>query len=109
MFLNNKKTPLLSPLLHSNCFISDFKYKADIFNNSFPNQCSLINNNSKLPTNLIHGTDRRLSLVTFSAGDIAKIIQNLNSNKAHGQDNISIRMLKICGDTISKPLELIFK
>ena len=27
----------------------------------------------------------------------------------HGHDNISIRMLKICGDTICKPLELIFK
>ena len=75
----------------------------------FSNQCSLINNNSKLPTNLIHGTDRRLSWVTFSAGDIAKIIQNLNSNKAHRYDNISIRMLKICGDTISKLLELIFE
>ena len=29
--------------------------------------------------------------------------------KAHGHDNISIRMLKICGNTICKPLELIFK
>ena len=34
-------------------------------------------------------------------------IQNklsLNLNKAHGHDNISIRMLKKCGDTICKPL-----
>ena len=48
-------------------------------------------------------------MLTFSAGDIAKIIQNLNSNKAHGHDNISIWMLKICDDTICKPLDLIFK
>ena len=34
---------------------------------------------------------------------------SLNPNKAHGHDNISIRMLKICGNTICKPLELIFK
>ena len=67
----------------------------------------LINNNSKIPTNLNHITDRRLSSVIFSAGDFAKVIQN--SNKTHGHDNISIRMLKIRGDTISKPLELIFK
>ena len=40
---------------------------------------------------------------------MAKIIQNFNSNKAQKHGNISIRMLKICGDTISKPLELIFK
>ena len=37
------------------------------------------------------------------------MIVSLNSNKAHGHENISIRMLKICGDTICKPLELIFK
>ena len=109
IFLNIKKIPLMPPLFHSNCFISDFKQKAELFNNFFSNQCSLINNNSKLPTNLIHITDWCLSSVTFSAGDIAKIIQNLNSNKAHGHDNISIRMLKICGDTIGKPLELIIK
>ena len=28
---------------------------------------------------------------------------------AHGHDMISIRMLKICGESISKPLEIIFK
>ena len=47
--------------------------------------------------------------VTFSQDDIGKIIQNLNPNKAHGHDNISIGMLKICGSFIYGPLELIFK
>ena len=75
----------------------------------FSNQCTLINNNNQLSTNLNHTSDRRLSSVTFSAGDIAKIIQNFNSNKAHGHKNISFRMLRICGDTINKPSELIFK
>ena len=37
-----------------------------------------------------------LSTATFSAEDIGKIIQNLDSNKAHGHDNISIPMLKTC-------------
>lgn len=73
--------------------------------------CSLANNNSKLSANLSHITDKRLSSVTFSASDITKIFQNLSSNIAHGHDNISIKMwmLKICGDTVNKPLELIFK
>ena len=48
-------------------------------------------------------------MVTFSAGDIGKIIQNLNSNKAHGHKNISIWMLKICNEVINKLLELSFK
>ena len=112
IFLNNKKIPLipLIPLLFpNNRFISDFKNKTELCNDFFSSQCSPINNNGKLPTNLNHVTDRRISPVTFSAGDMAKIIQNFNSNKAQKHDNISIRMLKICGDTISKSLELIFK
>ena len=39
---------------------------------------------------------------------MGKIIQVFSHNKAHGHDIISIRMLKICGDTICKPLEMIF-
>ena len=54
-------------------------------------------------------TGNRLSSVRFSQDDIAKIIQNLDPNKAHGHDNMSIRMLKICGSSIYKPLEVIFK
>ena len=48
-------------------------------------------------------------MVTFPAGDIGKFIKNFNSNKAHGKGNVSIQMLKSCGDTINKPSELIFK
>ena len=33
----------------------------------------------------------------------------LDPNKAHGHDMISIRMLKICGYSIYKPLQLIFR
>ena len=65
-------------------------------------------NHSELPTRLSFQTDKRLSPVTFSAEDIGKIIQGLGPNKSHGHDNISIRMLKICGDIISKSLEMIF-
>ena len=54
-------------------------------------------------------TDNRLSSVSFSQDDIAKIIQNLHPNKARGHDNISILMLKICGSSIYISLEMIFK
>ena len=53
-------------------------------------------------------TDNRLSFVSFSHDKIAKVIQNLDPNKAHGHDNISIRMVKVCGPSIYKPLEIIF-
>ena len=108
-FLNNKKIPLIPPLFHENKFVTDFKEKAELFNALFAKQCSLIKNSSKLPSHLHYLTDNRLSSVSFSQDDIAKIIQNLDPNKAHGHDNISIRMLKICGSSIYKPLEMIFK
>ena len=109
IFLNNKKIPLIPPLFHENRFITDFKEKAELFNSFFSNQCSLLKNCSKLPTNLRYVTDKRLRTINFTTDNIEKIIVSLNPNKAHGHDNISIRMLKICGNTICKPLELIFK
>ena len=33
------------------------------------------------------------------------MIQDLDPNKAHGHGMISIRMPKICGESISKPLD----
>ena len=37
-----------------------------------------------------------------------KIIQNLNPKKANDHNKISIRMLKICGNSLRSPLEFIF-
>ena len=65
--------------------------------------------NAKLPSNFTPYIENRLSTVTFSKDDNGKIIQNLNPNKAHCHDNITIRMLKTCGSSIYRPLELIFK
>ena len=50
-----------------------------------------------------------LFFVFFSHDKIAKVVQNLDLNKAHGHghDNISICMLKECGPSIYKPLEII--
>ena len=54
-------------------------------------------------------TETRLDNVIFSIDDIGNIIQRLdpNKDKAHGQDKISICMLKICSNSTCKPLEII--
>ena len=65
-----------------------------------------MSNASKLPSNFTLYTDY---LQVQSQDDIGKIIQNLKPNKPHGHDNISFRMLKICGSSIYGPLELSFK
>ena len=108
-FLNNKKIPCIPPLFHENKFITDFKEKAELFNHFFVNQCSLLSNNSVLPTNLPQLTSKCLDSIHFSSRDIVKIISRLDPNKAHSHDMLSIRMIKLCGNSICKPLLIIFK
>ena len=64
-------------------------------------------NNKKKPT--IPTTVLRKCFTTVSAKDIGETIKNLDSNKDHRHDNISIHMLKICGDSICVLSEMIFK
>ena len=109
MLLNNKKIPLIPSLYYDNRFITEFKEKAELFNSFFSKQCSLVSNNSSLPNYINFSTDKRLATVALSVEAIGKIIQNLDSNKAHGHDNIRICMLKICGDSVYEPLEIIFR
>ena len=109
MVLNNKKIPLIPPLYYDNRFITGLKEKAELFNSCFSKQYSLISNSSALPNYINHTTEKRLSTVALSVESISTIIQNLDSNKTHGPDNISIRILKICGDSIYQTLETIFR
>ena len=88
--------------------MTNFKEKNKLFNASFLQKYSLIKSNSKLLSYLHCLPDNLLSYLSFSQDGIAKLIQNLDPNKAHGHDNISMRMLKICS-SIYKPLEIILK
>ena len=62
----------------------------------------------KLASLLFKRTENMISFIDIGSDDIAKIIHNLDPNKAHGHD-ISICMLEICGNSIYKPLQLIFR
>ena len=65
-------------------------------------------NSIELPLNLHCTTEKRLNTLSFSNNDTEKMIQNLEPNKAHGHDKVSIYMIKICGKSICKALQLIF-
>ena len=107
--LNGRKIPCIPPLLHDNKFITDFNEKRKLFNSFFAKQCSLIDNESNLPLLFPLITEKSFSDVDFSVEDIKNIISKLDSNKAHGDDTISIRMLKLYGKSICKPYNIIFK
>ena len=51
----------------------------------------------------------RLSSLNIIEDNILKIVRALNINKAHGHDEISVRMIKICDEALVKPLSLIYK
>ena len=107
--MNDKKIPIISPLYHNGNFIIDFYQKAELFNSFFSEPCSILQNSSKLSTNLVPRTDQSLTSIKFSQDNILKIIQNLNPSKAHGRGKINISMIKICANSLCKLLEIIFE
>ena len=93
-------------------FVTDIKTKADIFNKFFEEQCTPLKNDSKLLNKFskqIYLTQSRLVWLNFNEDEILKIIRALNPYKAHGYDDISIRMIKICEKSLLEPLIILFK
>ena len=45
----------------------------------------------------------------INENDFHLIIKNLNVNKAHGWDDISIQMIQLCGNSIALPLKFLFE
>ena len=106
---NDKKIPLIPLLLIDDKFVTDIQAKANIFNTLFVDQCTPLKNNIVLPTKQLFLTQARLGTLDFNEGEILKIIRVLNINIAHGHDDISIRMIKICDESLLKPLSILFK
>ena len=108
--LNDKNVPCIPPIFHDNKFVTDFSKRADLFNSFFVKQCSIIENNSVLPSSTISVTDQYLANIKFTLkDDIKRIICKLDLSKAHRRDMISIRMLKVSGDARIDPFFKIFK
>ena len=85
----------IPPTLADGKLVSDFKIKTELFNSHFAVQCTPVKNASALPK-FKYRTDKRLNSFTINENDIFLIIKNLNADKAHGWDNISIRMIQLC-------------
>ena len=98
-----------STLFHNNNLISNFKVEKELYNESFPEQRSLIQNKSTIPSVFTPLTHNFFSLFQFTADDIKSAVNKLDPNRTHGHDMISICMIKLCGDSIYKSLQIIFK
>ena len=64
----------------------------------------LVLQNSVFSSSTISITDQYLANIEFTKYDIKRITCQLDPNKAHGQDMITIRMLKMFGNAIIEPL-----
>ena len=90
-----------------------FTGKAETFSSFYAKQCSLTNIDSFLQSGIINKTGRPFYSVRFSTEGILQIIKNLDSNKAlwsrcdYNVENIT--MLKRCGSSAFRPLQIIYK
>ena len=105
--INKTKIPIIPPLLENGLFVTDITQKAQLFNDHFILQCTTIENGSKIPNHTsINPT--RISSFDISEEKILKIIRSLNPNKAHGWDEIFVRMIKLSDTALVAPLKIIF-
>ena len=67
-----------------------------------------MNNSSKIRL-IFKKKNKVISSVPISSNNIDKKIRDLSPKNVHGHNIISIHLLKNCGESISKLLEIIFK
>ena len=107
-FVNNRKTPMIPTLLVNDKIISNISEKANLFNKFFASQCTHLENNSSLPLFCLK-TEKSLSSLEINESDVFAIIKNLDPNKPHAWDDLSIRMIKLCSKSITYPWNLYLK
>ena len=105
--LNKVKIPMIPPLLENGLFVTDLTEKAQIFNDYFILQCTTIDTGSEIPQDT-PATTTLINDFVISEEKILNIIKSLNPNKAHGWDEISVRMIKLSDVSLVLPLKIIF-
>ena len=93
---------------HNNTFLTDTLVKANTFNSFFAKQYSLIETDSESPAEYLL-THHHLESVNLNPAKILFIIRAFDVSKAHGWDNVSVRMVKISDESSVKPLFNIFQ
>ena len=87
--------------------LQTFSKKLTFLTGFFAGQCTPLNNFNKLSP-LYLKTDKNLCNLSINESDISTI-NNLDPSKSHGWDNLSVRMIKLCGDSLIYPLKCIFE
>ena len=105
--MNKAKIPIIPPLLENGIFVTDFIEKAQLFNDYFILQCTTIDTGSVIPE-YAPGTTTLMNDFVISEEKILKIMRSLIPNKAHGWDDISVRVIKLSDAALITPLKMIY-
>ena len=107
-FYNGKKVPITSPLFINNKFVIDFQEKVNVLT-------LFTQNNTRRFQAAVsclwkyHVWQSTVFNLCFGKSDVIKLIKDLDVSKAHGHDEISVKMIRICDDSITHRLTLIFQ
>ena len=107
-FITSSSIATIPALIVNNCYITDISEKCKHFNDYFAKQCTVLDTGSHLPDFFLR-TQVKLNNVYFSKSDLEDLIKNLDCGKAHGFDEISVRMIKLCEKSIIDPLYIILQ
>ena len=102
--LNGKKAPHIPPIFQKNKYVTDLKEKSEIVHSLLAEQCSLISKKSVLPPELTLLIENTSTSCDFCKTAILKTINNQDTKEIHGHDMISILMLKLCGESLWRPI-----
>ena len=105
---NKKKNTNIPPIIDDNDYISNFRQKANIFNDFFADQCNILDNGSILPE-VNYNTNASIYDINITINHIVKIITKMNPKKGGGYDGISVTMLQLCASEVALPLRIIFQ
>ena len=108
-FYIGNKLPLIPPIIVNDKLVSSYEEKANHFNKFFAFQCAHIDNDSQIPDSAVFKTEARFYSIACEDNDILKIIRNIGISKTHSSDSISVRMVKLCDNSLVKPLSVIFQ
>ena len=107
IILNKKAFVAIPPLSENGIFVTNIKKKATILNNYFLTQCCTIETSSSLPM-LVSKCNVTIESLSIDPNKLLRLIRSLDRQKSHGDDGISINIIKLCDESIIKPHCMIY-
>ena len=91
----------------SRTYVTNVKEKASLFNEYFAKQCTPLDDDPHIPQIPVQ-TNNKISYFYLNPFMVHNLILKFNSKKSSGPDEISIRMLQLCPQSMSTILYFLY-